>query len=147
MYDLEESNRLHLYENSWNLPREMFGFVSTCMLWRNQIVAICMKRVYTHMILRNQIVVICMKIVEIFKEKWLVLHQHEWFGGSNLSHLYDKSWNRPSENVCFVINWYDLEESNCCHLYQKSWNRPIKKLVLYIHVWFGGIKLLTLVPK
>ena len=63
MYDLEESNLSHLYENSWNLQREMVGFVYTCMIWMNQIVANCMK------------------IVEILREKWLVMYQHVWFGG------------------------------------------------------------------
>ena len=103
MYDLIESNCHHLYENSWNIPSEKIAFVSTCMIWMNQNVIICMKIVKIYqsiwfgeiklyqnswnmsfvskylqlncMIWRNQIE----KKVEICRVKWLLWFQHVWF--------------------------------------------------------------------
>ena len=67
--------------NSWNMSSEIFVYVSTCMIWRNQNFIICMKIVEIYrsicMIWRNQIV---WNISFVSKN----CNLHVWFGGIKL---------------------------------------------------------------
>ena len=110
MYDLEDPicmkmveicrvRSLYLYQGVWfggiklspfvwiwlKSANEKFYFVSTCMIWRNQIIPICMK------------------IVEICRVKRLLLINMYDLEESNCPHLNENSWNLPSEKIAFVL--------------------------------------------